>query len=291
MVVSPSRIPRAWFACLLPLVLGGVSGCALHRGFDTRGAGDPTTTCVARACDSKTAKAEVCTTPCPQLRCRLWGIRCRLQGLLGDVRWLIREGVAGGPEQDIPPGPTPPPILDELFPLPTRPVFYPTPIPPQAGTADPAGAMGGSAQGQIKIPAPKADRSGDDSKARRSAEKGADGELPNRAGPEVIPTPAPLPPGDAFDSSDRTAPRKAGDMRGGWDSAGWRAAGDAVVQHAPRVAPAPPPASSQDRVAEASGNPAWVFLPAAPIAGDGPQVTVSGNQLGGGGRRQTGVRR
>lgn len=291
-VVVALRILPAWFACLMLLGISGVSGCALHRGSVTSGGAFPNPCGTDEVRISKSCRdAGKCVTPCPRWRCRLYGVRCRIQGLVGDVGWLIREGIVGGPEQDIPPGPTPPPILDELFPLPTRPVFYPNPTPPRSDNADASRMPDEIEYGQNAPLAPGSERSGDNSPGRGGVEKRQDGALPSRSGPEVIPTPAPLPPGDSWDSSDRGVPGKAEDTARVWDSAGWRPADDAVVKGAPRVGQAPPEASSQSRTGDGSGSPAWVFLPAAPIVGDGPRVTVSSDHSGDQGRRQAGVRR
>ncbi|NMC22006.1 MAG: hypothetical protein GYA33_16490 [Thermogutta sp.] len=207
------------------------------------------------------------------------------------MRWFVREGIVGRREEGIPPGPTPPPILDELFPLPTRPVFYPNFAPAQAEFPDMVGAQDGSTQGKVRSAAPKPGHSGGDVHAGRSAEEGGDAASPNRGGLEVVPTPAPLPPGDAFQSPDSGSSGESTRMPQAWDSAGWRTVGDAVVADASPGGPVDPPISSADRIAASSGKPAWVFLPTAPITGDGPRVTVPVDESGNRGRRQGGVRR
>ncbi len=193
-VVVALRILRAWFACLMLLGIGGISGCALHRGSVTNGGSFPSPCGAPQACISESCRdSGGCVTPCPRWRCRLYGVRCRIQGVVGDARRLIAEGLVGGPEQDVPPGPTPPPILDELFPLPTRPVFYPNPALSQADTSDGRGLPGADEEAPSPFLRPRADHSGDNSEGRRAVEKEGDGALPSRPGPEVIPAPAPLP--------------------------------------------------------------------------------------------------
>lgn len=267
-----------------------LGGCASHRCLAPRSGGYPCRSCAPSACVAKADGSSDCGTPCPSVRCRLWGLGCRLHGVLGDVRWVIREGIVGRPEENIPPGPTPPPILDELFPLPTRPVFYPSTTHDQGDPIQSAGGHGKSAPGSSessKVTAPPPRGPG---KAGSAERRGA-AAVQEGAQPEVIPAPAPLPPGDApglpEDRSSQGIPRDPQ----AWDSEGWRTARD--VGEADVSSPASTSASGKTRngTSESSGNPAWVFLPASPTTAGGPQVTVSVDHSDAQGRRQDNVRR
>lgn len=286
--VTAQRSPLAWLACLLALWLGG---CAYHRGPGWRVVPQSAQNGGGHVCTSQELGSARCVTPGPPLRCRLWGVGCRLRGVLGDVRWLLREGIMGGPDQDIPPGPTPPPVLDEFFPLPTRPVFYPNRAPDRAEYADWMDKMGSSERGVGETPATGGHPSHDDSQTRSPAKDTRDTGVPDRAQPEVIPLPAPLPPGDSFEPTDSGPSGKELGRPEVWDSAGWRTAGGAGPAEPARGRRAEAAASDQGRALEAGGGPAWVFLPTAPVVANGPRVTVSSDSAGDRGRKPAAVRR
>lgn len=287
--VTPQQNALAWLACLLAL---GLVGCASHRGLGLRGVCHPAEDGIGRAGTSQALGSTSCAVPCPPLRCRLWGISCRLRGILGDVRWLLREGIVGGPDQDIPPGPTPPPILDEFFPLPTRPVFYPNAASGRAEYADWAGEREDLKRGEsASTPVTRGHPLRDDSQERSPAKDALDTGVPDTTQPEVIPLPAPLPPGDSFDSPD---PNPFGGNAGRpdvWDSAGWRTSGAARATRNARGGRADAVAFDRGRALDAGGGPAWVFLPTAPVVADGPRVTISSDSVGDRSRKSAAVRR
>lgn|GEM_PF-4974497 len=234
---------------------------------------------------------------------------------MSDVRWLAREGIVGRPDEGTPPGPTPPPILDELFPLPTRPVFYPRVIPDdllQKGengisSTDEQAALPTSAERRSDFSrdwhreandGPEANDGGDandtntgrDASGRREA-NGGNGASSGSQTREVIPTPAPLPPEDPLQVPG-SEPSGSSTVRPQvWDSAGWRGMGGVGPVGATDGRAAPGVVGSGGTAVRSRQDTAWVFLPASPFQFADPKVIVPGDSSSSGNRQQRTARR